>query len=401
MHGNITFEANFISWSLPKLPIHEDSGVHQNPQYTGQHHFHPVVHDHDYCERIVINVGGLRYETQVRTLNQFPDTLLGDPSRRIRYYDPVRNEYYFDRHRNCFEAIIYYYQSGGRLRRPVNVPLDIFSEEIQFYELGELAITKFREDEGFIKEEEKPLPTNDLQRKVWLLFEYPESSQRARIVAIISVFVILLSIVIFCLETLPQFKHYKVFNTTANGTKIEEDEVPDVTDPFFIVETLCIIWFTFELLVRFLACPSKYEFAKDIMNMIDLVAIIPYFITLATIVAEKEEVIAPKAPVAPNKEGNNQAMSLAILRVIRLVRVFRIFKLSRHSKGLQILGRTLKASMRELGLLMFFLFIGVVLFSSTVYFAEAGSPHSHFKSIPDGFWWAVVTMTTVGYGDMT
>ncbi|XP_059079517.1 potassium voltage-gated channel protein Shaker-like isoform X5 [Tigriopus californicus] len=387
--------------SLPKLTAHEDEGVHQNPQYTGQHHFHPVVHDHDCCQRVVINVGGLRYETQIRTLNQFPDTLLGDPSRRIRYYDPVRNEYYFDRHRNCFEAIIYYYQSGGRLRRPVNVPLDVFSEEIQFYELGEYAITKFREDEGFIKEEEKPLPTNDLQRKVWLLFEYPESSQHARVVAIISVFVILLSIVIFCLETLPEFKHYKVFNTTANGTKIEEDEVPDVTDPFFIVETLCIIWFTFELLVRFLACPSKYVFAKDIMNMIDLVAIIPYFITLATIVAEKEEVIAPKAPVAPNKEGNNQAMSLAILRVIRLVRVFRIFKLSRHSKGLQILGRTLKASMRELGLLMFFLFIGVVLFSSTVYFAEAGSPHSHFKSIPDGFWWAVVTMTTVGYGDMT
>merc|ERR1719402_941001 len=137
------------------------------------------------------------------------------------------------------------------------------------------------------------------------------------------------------------------------------------------------------------------------MNMIDLVAIIPYFITLATIVAEKEEEIAPKPPVMPHQNNQNQAMSLAILRVIRLVRVFRLFKLSRHSKGLQILGRTLKASMRELGLLMFFLFIGVVLFSSTVYFAEADSPHSHFKSIPDGFWWAVVTMTTVGYGDMT
>ncbi|XP_036319179.1 potassium voltage-gated channel protein Shaker [Rhagoletis pomonella] len=388
--------------SLPKLSSQDEEGGAGHGYGGGPQHFEPIPHDHDFCERVVINVSGLRFETQLRTLNQFPDTLLGDPARRLRYFDPLRNEYFFDRSRPSFDAILYYYQSGGRLRRPVNVPLDVFSEEIKFYELGDQAINKFREDEGFIKEEERPLPDNENQRKVWLLFEYPESSQAARVVAIISVFVILLSIVIFCLETLPEFKHYKVFNTTTNGTKIEEDEVPDITDPFFLIETICIIWFTFELTVRFLACPNKLNFCRDVMNVIDIIAIIPYFITLATVVAEEEDTLnLPKAPVSPQDKSSNQAMSLAILRVIRLVRVFRIFKLSRHSKGLQILGRTLKASMRELGLLIFFLFIGVVLFSSAVYFAEAGSENSFFKSIPDAFWWAVVTMTTVGYGDMT
>jgi len=96
------------------------------------------------CVCYGLQVSGLRFETQLRTLNQFPDTLLGDPARRIRYFDPLRNEYFFDRNRPSFDAILYYYQSGGRLRRPVNVPLDVFAEEIKFYELGELATNKFR-----------------------------------------------------------------------------------------------------------------------------------------------------------------------------------------------------------------------------------------------------------------
>ncbi|KAL4225316.1 Potassium voltage-gated channel subfamily A member 2 [Mactra antiquata] len=366
--------------SFPKLT--EDDHIHPNDG-MGQQSL-----DYDACERVVINVSGLRFETQLKTLNQFPETLLGCPAKRNRYYDPLRNEYFFDRNRPCFDAILYYYQSGGRLRRPVNVPLEVFAEEIKFYELGQAAIEKYREDEGFIKEVEKPLPQNEFQRRVWLLFEYPESSTAARIIAIFSVLIILLSIVIFCLETLPQFKHYRVTNETINGTaSIEEDDIPKFNEPFFIIETCCIIWFTSELLVRYASCPEKLGFFKNLMNVIDIVAIIPYFITLGTVIADESK-------------SNNQAMSLAILRVIRLVRVFRIFKLSRHSKGLQILGQTLKASMRELGLLIFFLIIGVILFSSAVYFAEADAEASHFKSIPDAFWWAVVTMTTVGYGDM-
>ena len=134
--------------------------------------------------------------------------------------------------------------------------------------------------------------------------------------------------------------------------------MPDFTDPFFLTETICIVWFTFELAVRLISCPNKINFFRDMMNIIDIIAIIPYFITLATVITEEDVINVQYVPLGPAEKSTNQAMSLAILRVIRLVRVFRIFKLSRHSKGLQILGRTLKASMRELGLLIFFLFIG-------------------------------------------
>ncbi|KAM4901014.1 potassium voltage-gated channel subfamily A member 5 [Sylvia borin] len=359
-------------------------------------------------QRVLINISGLRFETQLGTLNQFPDTLLGDPDKRIRYFDPLRNEYFFDRNRPSFDGILYFYQSGGKLRRPVNVSIDVFADEIRFYQLGEEAMERFREDEGFIKEEEKPLPRNEFQRQVWLIFEYPESSSSARAIAIVSVLVILISIITFCLETLPEFRDERELPVPLppqggglNGTPGDSPPMQppsSLADPFFIIETTCVIWFTFELLVRFFACPSKPEFSRNIMNIIDIVAIIPYFITLGTELAHEQQ--QPGAGSSNGGGGQQQAMSLAILRVIRLVRVFRIFKLSRHSKGLQILGQTLKASMRELGLLIFFLFIGVILFSSAVYFAEADDPESHFSSIPDAFWWAVVTMTTVGYGDM-
>ncbi|XP_051548759.1 potassium voltage-gated channel subfamily A member 1-like [Myxocyprinus asiaticus] len=365
----------------------ETSAVPGHPQDT----YPPDHDDHECCERVVINIAGLRFETQLKTLAQFPETLLGNPKKRMRYFDPLRNEYFFDRNRPSFDAILYYYQSGGRLRRPANVPLDMFSEEIKFYDLGVEAMEKFREDEGFIREEERPLPDREFQRQIWLLFEHPESSGPARGIAIVSVMVILISIVIFCLETLPELKGNPEGRIQIIGNSTFYFKPNILTDPFFIVETLCIIWFSFELIVRFFACPSKAAFFKNMMNTIDIVAIIPYFITLGTELAEEQD----------GKEGKGeQATSLAILRVIRLVRVFRIFKLSRHSKGLQILGQTLKASMRELGLLIFFLFIGVILFSSAVYFAEAEEGESHFSSIPDAFWWAVVSMTTVGYGDM-
>lgn len=339
-----------------------------------------------YSERVVINVSGLRFETRLTTLNQFPDTLLGNPQKRCRYYDHARNEYFFDRNRPSFDAILYFYQSGGILMRPIYVPFNVFSEEIEFYDLGMKTIEKFREEEGYVKKEEKEKPfiKNDFQRKIWLHIEYPDSSKAARALAYFSLSVILVSIATFCLETLPtykrEFKNY-VANST-DYTSFYEDVIQNTSDPFFLIETFCIVWFTIEVSLRLLCCPDKLHFFKDFMNIIDIVAIIPYFFTIGEILTQKET-------------------PFGIVKVIRVVRVFRIFKLSRHSTGMQALGRTILSSIPELTLLAFFIIIGVVIFSSCAYYAEKGSKDTLFTSIPDAFWWAIVTMTTVGYGDMT
>ena len=93
-------------------------------------------HVNEPLDKVVINVSGLRFETRASTLQRYPHTLLGDKQRRAHFFDYMNNEYFFERHRSSFEAVLYFYQSGGRLARPENISAEIFLEEIKFFDLG-------------------------------------------------------------------------------------------------------------------------------------------------------------------------------------------------------------------------------------------------------------------------
>jgi len=183
--------------------------------------------------RIRINVSGHNFEVPVRLLDRHPDTLLGNARRRAAFYDRSRDELFLDRHRPSFEAIFSYYQLGGRLRRPHHVPDDIFLAEVEFYELERDVVDEYKMSEGYTADEMK-LPSNATLKKIWMHFEYPETSRAAYVIAVVSVLITLVSIVLFCIETLPYFAMTHCVN----------DEAPNFLDAFFIIETLCTAWFT-------------------------------------------------------------------------------------------------------------------------------------------------------------
>lgn len=92
---------------------------------------------------------------------------------------------------------------------------------------------------------------------------------------------------------------------------------------------------------------------------------------------------------------------LKMARIVKTLRIIRIFKLARHSTGLQALGNTMKANYRELGLLFLLLGMGAIMFASLIFVFEKEDADTTFHTMLDAYWWAIITMTTVGYGDVS
>ncbi|XP_014777032.1 potassium voltage-gated channel protein Shaw isoform X2 [Octopus bimaculoides] len=374
----------------------------------------------DSDNRVILNVGGIRHETYKATLKKIPATRLSRLTEALANYDPVLNEYFFDRHPGVFAQILNYYRTG-KLHYPTDVCGPLFEEELEFWGLDSnqvepccwMTYTQHRDTQDVLTildrldlDTDKPTEEDIMKKfgledrykagdlncwqrvqpKIWALFDEPYSSTPAKVISIVSVFFIVISILSFCLKTHPEMRVPVLRNATnlpleSNSSWNLEKQKTQPHEAFFYIECACNAWFTFEIIIRLIVAPNKFYFLKAPVNIIDIVATLSFYLDFLLTKLKQES---------------------DILEFFSIIRILRLFKLTRHSAGLKILIHTFKASAKELSLLIFFLVLGIVIFAALIFYAERieYNPTNDFHSIPVGLWWAIVTMTTVGYGDM-
>ncbi|XP_036419669.1 potassium voltage-gated channel subfamily D member 2 isoform X1 [Colossoma macropomum] len=339
---------------------------------------------HTRDELIILNVSGTRFQTWRNTLERYPDTLLGSTERDFFYHEET-NEYFFDRDPDIFRHILNFYRTG-KLHYPRHECISAYDEELAFFGIipeiiGDCCYEEYkdrrRENAERIQDDEDTENGNDvtqldltIRQSMWRAFENPHTSTMALVFYYVTGFFIAVSVMANVVETVP----------CGTGSRAREMSCGErYALAFFCLDTACVMIFTVEYLLRLIAAPSRYKFVKSVMSIIDVVAIMPYYIGLVM--------------------TDNEDVSGAFV-TLRVFRVFRIFKFSRHSAGLRILGYTLKSCASELGFLLFSLTMAIIIFATVMFYAEKGSNSSKFTSIPAAFWYTIVTMTTLGYGDM-
>jgi potassium voltage-gated channel Shal-related subfamily D member 2 len=376
--------ANVAAW----LPFARAAAIGWAPLARNQLPQAPVKHLKKRSDdKLTINISGQRFECWRSTLEKYPQTLLGSAEREF-FYDEETNEYFLERDPDLFRHILSFYRTG-RLHYPKSECLNAYDEELSFFGIltdlmGDCCYEEYRDrkresaeraiDEKNVDSDEKnQIKPKNIREFIWRAFENPHTSTIALVFYYVTGFFIAVSVLANIIETIQiaDKKNLKLNKSITFGEQYK--------DIFFSVDTACVIIFTFEYLLRLYAAPDRLKFMGSVMSIIDVVAIFPYYIGLMIV--------------------KNDDLSGAFV-TLRVFRVFRIFKFSRHSQGLRILGYTLKSCASELGFLLFSLTMAIIIFATVMYYAEKSVEESKFTSIPSAFWYTIVTMTTLGYGDM-
>ena len=362
------------------LPFVRASAIGWVPIAQGQLPPTPIPSDRVQSdEKVRINVSGKIFETWRHTLEKFPDTLLGSNEKEF-FYDEDCREFFFDRDPDFFRHILSYYRSG-KMHYPKAECITAFEEEMSFFGImpdiiGDCCYEEYRDRkrenvERLIEDQETDSvdhhPSSTVRERMWRAFENPHTGNSALVFYYVTGFFIAVSVIVNIIETIPCGV---IPGTDRNPSCGERFEVE-----LFCLDTACVMIFTAEYMMRFYAAPIRCKHLRSVMSVIDIVAILPYYIGLG---------------ITDNKDLSGAFVTL------RVFRVFRIFKFSRHSQGLRILGYTLKSCAKELGFLLFSLTMAIIIFATIMFYAEKNVSETRFTSIPEAFWYTIVTMTTLG-----
>ena len=391
---------------LKDLPEIEVVQVPEYPRVTPK--------DKHFDEIVNINVGGEDYFVKYGLLRQYPDTLLGSDE-LFDYYVEDLHCFFFDRNRFLFEYILQYYQTGM-----LNIPLDhidtmsktdksILSDcSHKFYKIEDLLRIeleffkiKFMENENNVEEEEEiiedcieaqrqeakeMLKGLDPELSLWisrklnlyLFLTNPQSSNWAATWMVMDYVFVLFSVVVLFLESEERFVH-----SLSNKHSIYARIIA-------VLQGTTQAFFSIDFCLRLVAWPSKNTmrgvktFLTNGNNICDLISLMPFYL-----------------PQLISLLDNRDVKSLVVLRIIRTLRITRIFRIVRHSSRLQFIFEFLLCNnVSDIINLSELFIIMVIVFSSLIYYVENIFGHPDIFSIPSAMWWAVVTLTGIGYGDV-
>lgn len=189
-----------------------------------------------------------------------------------------------------------------------------------------------------------------------IIFE--ADTRKGKIFDVVLLFVIILSVALVMLESVPSIK----------------DSYNEILK---IAEWAITIIFTIEYVVRIIIVKKAYKYIFSFYGIIDFLSVIPTYLSLLIVGSQ----------------------SLVVIRILRLLRIFRILKLTRYTQAGRSLAKAMWASREKISVFIFFVLIIVVIVGTVMYLVE-GDTHG-FTSIPRSIYWAIVTLTTVGYGDIS